>query len=82
MANWGAILLATIFLAEKLCEPVGGILTHPVNYTGDYVGTSGNATTTMGGSPAVFTGAGRKMGVGGGVWGVGLGIVVGVLLVV
>jgi len=69
------VVVATIYLAEKLCEPVGGILTHPVNYTG---GTTANTTTSP--SPAVFTGAGRKMAVG--VWGGSLGIVAGVLMVV
>jgi len=74
-------VVATIFLAEKLCEPVGGILTHPVNYTGS---TTGKTTTSP--SPAVFTGAGARAraGAGAGVGlGVGgLGIVAGVLMVV
>ncbi|KAI4174165.1 MAG: hypothetical protein LQ343_002500 [Gyalolechia ehrenbergii] len=45
-------LQTIIYLAEKLCEPVGGILTNPINYTGP------TNNFTNGSSPPVpFTGA-------------------------
>ncbi|KAL8832893.1 MAG: hypothetical protein Q9170_004695 [Blastenia crenularia] len=48
-----ADLQTIVFLAEKLCEPVGGVLTNPINYTG-----SASNTTTNGSSPPTvpFTG--------------------------
>lgn len=48
-----------IFLAEKLCEPVGGILTHPVNYT-----NASNTTTSPSPSPSPFTGEGNLLRTG------------------
>ncbi|KAL8677853.1 MAG: hypothetical protein Q9186_005765 [Xanthomendoza sp. 1 TL-2023] len=58
-------LLATLFLAEVLCERVGGILTKPINYT-DAVnnGTIINGTNATFGSPspAPFTGGGIQVG--------------------
>ena len=53
-----------MYLAEKLCQPVGGVLTHPVNYTGG----SGNLTNgTSGGAPVPFISGAAKaqdLGVG------------------
>ncbi|KAL9576744.1 MAG: hypothetical protein Q9212_006850 [Teloschistes hypoglaucus] len=51
-ADLGPIL----YLAEKLCLPVGGILTHPYNNAG----ANGTNGTTMG-TPAPFTGEGNHM---------------------
>ncbi|KAI4238057.1 MAG: hypothetical protein LQ352_007900 [Teloschistes flavicans] len=48
-----------VYLAEKLCVPVGGILTNPVNYTGTNGTTSTNGTTM--GTPAPFTGEGSSL---------------------
>lgn len=68
---------ATIFLAEKLCSPVGGILTRPGNYTGSTGGNATGAGGSLGGSspPIGFSGAGGRVEVG---WGRGLGVGVGV----
>ena len=46
---------AIIYLAEKLCEPVGGVLTNPVNYTGSTSNVTTNSTP-----PAPFTGEGMQ----------------------
>lgn len=46
---------AIVFLAEKLCEPVGGVLTNPVNYTGSPSNLTTNSTP-----PVPFTGEGTK----------------------
>ncbi|KAL8805677.1 MAG: hypothetical protein Q9182_001821 [Xanthomendoza sp. 2 TL-2023] len=44
---------ATLYLAEVLCEPVGGILTRPINYTSAVRnGTVRNGTNTTVGAPA------------------------------
>lgn len=48
-----AELQTIIYLAEKLCEPVGGILTNPINYTGP---PTGNFTNGSSSPPAPFTG--------------------------
>ncbi|KAL8789936.1 MAG: hypothetical protein Q9195_006597 [Heterodermia aff. obscurata] len=48
------------FLAEKLCEPVGGILTFPVNYTGPTPSNTTN-TTLSSPSPVPFTGEAGKV---------------------
>ncbi|CAO1596937.1 hypothetical protein XANCAGTX0491_000764 [Xanthoria calcicola] len=52
-------LFATLYLAETLCEPFGGILTNPINYTAAVAnGTVTNSTNTTAGnpSPSPFTG--------------------------
>ncbi|KAI4222756.1 MAG: hypothetical protein L6R36_005914 [Xanthoria steineri] len=52
-------LFATLYLAETLCEPYGGILTNPINYTAAVAnGTVTNSTNTTAGnpSPSPFTG--------------------------
>lgn len=59
-------MAAIVFLAEKLCEPVGGVLTHPVNYTG-------NATASS--SLVPFTGEAAAVGAG------GLGMVIAAVMV-
>lgn len=48
---------AILYLAEKLCVPVGGILTHPYNNAGSNGTTNG---TTMGTS-VPFTGEGNHL---------------------
>ncbi|KAI4265441.1 MAG: hypothetical protein L6R38_009422 [Xanthoria sp. 2 TBL-2021] len=62
---------ATLYLAEILCEPVGGILTNPINYTAAVAnGTVTNGTNTTVGSPAPspspFTGEATPARGGGG----------------
>ena len=46
---------AIVFLAEKLCLPVGGVLTNPVNYTGSTSNVTSSSTP-----PVPFTGEGAK----------------------
>ena len=46
------MIVALFFLGEKLCAPVGGILTHPVNNTATGNATTGQLTPT----PSPFTG--------------------------
>ncbi|KAG7005766.1 hypothetical protein G7Y79_00018g045730 [Physcia stellaris] len=56
-----ADLQTVVYLAEKLCQPVGGVLTNPVNYTG------GTGNGTSGSAPVPFTGGAvkaRDLGVG------------------
>ncbi|KAL9596296.1 MAG: hypothetical protein Q9219_005891 [cf. Caloplaca sp. 3 TL-2023] len=48
-------LQTILYFAEKLCEPVGGVLTNPVNYTGGAGNVTGNGTTTSP-QPTPFTG--------------------------
>ncbi|KAL8870683.1 MAG: hypothetical protein Q9174_003328, partial [Haloplaca sp. 1 TL-2023] len=65
-------LLAIVFLAEKLCRPVGGILTNPVNYTGSVPSNGSMAPgPNMGGgnSTVPFTGEAATMSMGGGFMG-------------
>ncbi|KAL9578846.1 MAG: hypothetical protein Q9203_006942 [Teloschistes exilis] len=69
-----------LYLAEKLCVPVGGILTNPYNDAG----TNGTATSTNGttmGTPAPFTGEGNHLtnGFVGAVVAAGVGVV-GILM--
>lgn len=45
------MVAAILSLAEKLCQPVGGILTNPVNYTGPT-----NNFTNSSSPPVPYTG--------------------------
>lgn len=65
---------AIVYLAEKLCQPVGGVLTNPINYTGPV-----NNFTNGSSAPVPFTGEatamqGRLAGYAMAVLAVGLGI--------
>lgn len=51
---------AIVYLAQKLCEPVLGILTFPVNYTGPTTSNTTN-TTLSSPSPVPFTGEAMKV---------------------
>ncbi|KAL8988198.1 MAG: hypothetical protein Q9169_008597, partial [Polycauliona sp. 2 TL-2023] len=56
-------LLSTLFIAEKLCEPFGGILTNPINYTalvanGTVSGNGTTNTTIVSPEPVPFEGQG------------------------
>ena len=56
---------AIALVAEVLCEPVGGVLTHPVNYTNS-TGTSNSTISSP--SPSPFTGQGSKTWFSEGAW--------------
>ncbi|KAI4099236.1 MAG: hypothetical protein L6R37_006038 [Teloschistes peruensis] len=75
-ADLGPIL----YLAEKLCVPVGGILTNPYNNTATNATATSSNDTTMG-TPAPFTGEGNHLAGGfvGAVVAAGAGVV-GVLM--
>ncbi|KAL8764605.1 MAG: hypothetical protein Q9194_006947 [Teloschistes cf. exilis] len=78
LSNYPACVI--LYLAEKLCVPVGGILTNPYNNAG----TNGTATSTNGttmGTPAPFTGEGNHLtnGFVGAVVAAGVGVV-GILM--
>ncbi|KAL8678695.1 MAG: hypothetical protein Q9186_004970 [Xanthomendoza sp. 1 TL-2023] len=69
-------------LDEVLCEPLGGILTHPINYTSISNGTSNTPTTAS--SPLPFTGEGIERYGGSkdvGLMVMGVAVAVGVLMV-
>ncbi|KAL8912481.1 MAG: hypothetical protein Q9171_002494 [Xanthocarpia ochracea] len=87
IANCGPVdLAATLYLAEVLCEPVGGILTNPINYTSAVNnGTISNGTNTTVGSPSPspFTGDGTPVTGRSGIIGLlvtGFAVVIGLLM--